>query len=180
MASRTRYLWPVLAAGLLAAAPGGVHAQIQRQHGPHVHGTTTVAIGLDGDQLEVEVDGPGANFAGFEHAPHDAGERQRLDDALAAMHAPDSWLRLPAAAGCRLSASQVADPSTPHPDGHADMEASYHYTCTRVQALDHLDLGLAARFPLTHKVVVNLVLPGGQGQQVLENGQQRVELAPAA
>jgi hypothetical protein len=177
VASRTR-LCAALAAALLAAAPA--HAQIQRQHGPHVHGTTTVDIGLDGSQLEVDVDGPGANFAGFEHAPRDADERRRLDDALAAMRAPDGWLRLPAAAGCRLTASHVADPTTPHADGHADMEADYHYACASVQALDHLDLGLAQRFPLTRKIVVNLALPGGQGQQVLEGGQQRVTLAPAA
>ncbi|TNY26441.1 hypothetical protein BV497_08845 [Fulvimonas soli] len=174
------------AALLLVAASmpaDGVRAQTLRQHGPHVHGIATVDVALDGPALQIAVEAPGANLVGFEHPPHDAQERARLEAVLAALRAPSGWLSPAPGADCRLLDADVQPhgydaPPADGGDAHADIDARYDYRCATPEALAYIDIRLADRYPATRQVVVNLVLPQRQDRQVLGPGDHRVALAP--
>ena len=174
---------------LLAAMLGNsAYAQIQRQHGAHVHGEATLNLALDASQLTLTLEAPGMSFAGFEHASRDSGERKTLDDTIAALKAPTGWLVLPPAAGCKLDEAKVV----PHGFGgtyateqggdahgtHSDFDATYRFTCATPAALRALDLRLFERFPSLHKLRINLVLPERQDSVTLVPGDTRVTLSP--
>jgi hypothetical protein len=103
------------------------HAEA-RHHGAHVHGISHVAIGLEGDRLQLSVEGPEINFVGFEHTPGNETETRELNNAMVDLRVPTRWLVLPAAAGCRQTAIDVASPLADG-DGHRNMKASYEYSC---------------------------------------------------
>lgn len=167
-----------------ALPPTTAHALAARQHGPHVHGTTTVDIALEEGELQITVMAPGANMVGFEHPPHDVAEHQQLETVLESLRAPAAWLRPADQAQCTVLdvAVQVNgyDEKAVHPDdaGHAHIEARYRYRCIQSDVLDHIDIHLADRYPGTRRVVVNVVLPGSQIRRELGVDEYRVELAP--
>ena len=68
----------MLIAGLISIPSIGASAAIQRQHGAHVHGTTTIDIASDGKLLSFKFEMPGVNAVGYEHPPHSAEERAQL------------------------------------------------------------------------------------------------------
>ncbi|WP_243041271.1 ZrgA family zinc uptake protein [Dyella sedimenti] len=161
----------------------GLMAQTLRQSAPHVHGITHVTIALENQDLQVELEAPGINVVGFEHPPGDAQQQAQLKAALALLGKPQDWMQPADAAQCRLADAQV----TPHgydttqTEGgheHADVDARYDYRCAAPDALAHIDIHLAERFPATHQLVVDLVLPQREDRQVLEAGSYRVRLAP--
>lgn len=165
----------------LASAMAAAHAQTVRQQGVHVHGTTTVDVGLDGTVLQVVLDAPAINMLGFEHPPHDGQQDKQVADVLAAMRDPAPWLIPAGAAACVLTHSSVQAPgldAAVATQGHADIDARYDYRCTQPDRLDHIDIHLADRYPATHRLVVNIVLPQKQDRQELGQGQYRVMLAP--
>jgi hypothetical protein len=172
---------PLLAGLVLVLVLAPVQAQTLRQQGAHVHGTTNVDVGLDGTVLQVTLDAPGINMLGFEHPPHDAQQGRQVADVLAAMRDPAPWLIPAAAAACVLTHSSVQarglDASVPT-QGHADIDARYDYRCAKPDRLDHIDVHLANRYPQTHRLVVNIVLPQKQDRQELGQGEFRVSLAP--
>lgn len=158
-------------------------AQTLRQAAPHVHGVSHVAIALENQDLQVELESPGVNTVGFEHPPQDAPQRKQLQAALALLGKPLDWMQPASAAQCRLVDAQV----TPHGydtarteqgHAHADIDARYDFHCAEPGALAYIDIRLAERFPATHQVVVDLVLPQREDRQVLEAGSHRVRLAP--
>ena len=174
-------LLPLALWGLSCVVVVAAQAQVVRQLGPHVHGVTTVDIALDGDVLDVAVSAPAINMLGFERPPQTAQERDHLARVLSAWRQPAGWLQPADAAACALTTATVQphglDADQPH-TGHADIDAHYRYRCSASGHLDHLDLHLTDRYPATHRVVVNLVLPDRQAQLSLEGDQFRVPLAP--
>lgn len=171
-----------LTAGLaLASAWVAAHAQAVRQQGAHVHGTTTVDVGLDGTVLQVALDAPAINMLGFEHPPHDGLQSKQVADVLAAMRDPAPWLVPAGAAGCVLTHSSVQArglDAAVAVQGHADIDARYDYRCSQPDRLDRIDIHLSDRYPATHRLVVNIVSPQKQDRQELEQGEYRVMLAP--
>ena len=172
-----------LSAGLLVlvSALSVAQAQTVRQQGAHVHGTTTVDIGLDGTVLQVALDAPAINMLGFEHPPHDDQQGKQVAEVLAAMRDPGPWLIPAVAASCVLTHGSVqangldASATT---QGHADIDARYDYRCAHPDRLDHIDVHLSDRYPATHRLMVNIVLPQKQDRQELGQGEYRVLLAP--
>ncbi|HEV7778685.1 MAG TPA: DUF2796 domain-containing protein [Luteibacter sp.] len=159
--------------GALALATSAAHAAAVRHHEAHVHGITHVTIGIEGDLVKLNVDGPAINFVGFEHPPTNPDETRELNNALVDLRVPTRWLVLPANAQCRQESVDVGNPLADS-DGHEDMHASYAYRCASMAALDALDLRLIQVFPHTTHVVIDLALPGGQDRRDLEGAATRV------
>lgn len=166
---------------VLASVLVPARAETVRQQEAHVHGTTTVDVGLDATVLQVVLDAPAINMLGFEHPPHDGQQSKQVADVLATMRDPAPWLIPASAAACVLTHSSVQarglDPAVAT-QGHADIDARYDYRCTQPDRLDHIDIHLTDRYPATHHLVVNIVLPQKQDRQELGQGEYRVMLAP--
>lgn len=119
----------------LAATASASHAQIQRQHDAHVHGSAELRLALEAGSLEIELQAPGMDIVGFEHAPTEAAQKAAIANAIAYLDSA-VWITLPSAAGCALEkatfhthgfgANGQEVESGPAPHAHGDEEpASY-------------------------------------------------------
>ncbi|MBO0765448.1 MAG: DUF2796 domain-containing protein [Hyphomicrobiaceae bacterium] len=93
--------------GLAAAVTGVGQAEEHRQLGAHVHGRGTLNIALEGSRLSMELEAPGADIVGFEHAPSTPEQKSTLEKAEKKLKAPQTVLQLPAAAGCSVTDAKV-------------------------------------------------------------------------
>jgi len=92
-----------LAMPLVAAA-----AEEQRSLAAHVHGTGAMNIAIEGQRVAMELGAPGADIVGFEYKAVSAEDRAAVETAIADLAQPLKLFRLPAAAGCTVTAADVA------------------------------------------------------------------------
>lgn len=145
--------------------------------GAHEHGTARLDVALDGQTLALDLDSPGMNLVGFEHAPTSDADRAAVARAREKLAAPLELFDLPAAAQCTLTRQELLSPlfgnaasehEHEHPDAdehheHSDVDGHFQFHCERPQALDALDLTrFFATFPATRKVLVQAITPNGQ------------------
>lgn len=97
----------LLAAGLATALPAAA-ADGTRSAQAHEHGHGTLNIAVEGQQVLMELEVPGADVVGFEHAAESEAEKKVLALALADLKQPLSLFVLPSAAGCSLVSASVA------------------------------------------------------------------------
>ena len=96
--------------------------------GRHEHGSTTLGVAVDGQSLVIELDGPAANFLGFEHKP---ATRQRPGNWPGVLNVLRDGAALFAdapGAQCRLQSAAEVPPDY-QTDGHADLEAFWEFRC---------------------------------------------------
>lgn len=78
-----------------------------RQHDSHEHGVAKMLVALEGNELQLVLESPAANFAGFEHAPRTEAQRQTLAQVAMQLKTPEMVLTLPAAAGCAVELTSL-------------------------------------------------------------------------
>ena len=151
--------------------------------GAHEHGVGSLNVALDGQTLELALDGPSVNLVGFEHIATTDADKAKVASARAQLENPLVLFSLPKAAGCIADQQELESPlfeAAPEEAGggakaahhHSDIEAHYAFTCSKPEALKTLDLTQFFKtFPGTQKIKVQLI--GA-------NGQQGVEVTPKA
>lgn len=157
---------------LLASWPAGA---AQAQHA-HVHGVSTVLVGVEEAGLVIELRAPGDDIVGFEHEPADAAQKQQVQTALAALKAPGGLFRLDAAAACEVREVQVLDSPLAHGhagESHGEFRLRYLYSCRRIGELSGLELLLFERFGRMQTVNVHIVSARGQRSHRLDSGNRR-------
>lgn len=146
--------------------------------GAHEHGAGSLDVALDGQTLELDLDGPSMNLVGFEHLATTDADKAKVAAAQAQLGNPLVLFNLPKAAECRVEAQDLQSPlfeAAPEEAAgvakgehhHSDIEAHYAFTCSKPEALKTLDLSTFFKtFPGTHKIKVQLI--GASGQQGVE------------
>ncbi|WP_271273611.1 DUF2796 domain-containing protein [Aliamphritea hakodatensis] len=121
--SRALLFTSVLLASSMAstASQAGDDNGFERQLGSHQHGEAHLDIALDGNELVLSLMSPAANIVGFEYAPKTDKERQKVSDAKQFLLDAESWLGIPAAAGCTLEQAAFTESAEDH-DKHDDHE----------------------------------------------------------
>ncbi|PYE84403.1 zinc uptake protein ZrgA [Pseudoroseicyclus aestuarii] len=112
----------MIAALGLAAAAGTAQAQETRELGPHEHGTGLLNIAVDGDQLLIELEAPGADITGFEHAPSTEAQETAVEEAREALSRPLELFVLTGDAGCTLDDATVEIVAGAHDHGDEEHE----------------------------------------------------------
>lgn len=94
---------PVLSAAILLslglAASLSAVAQLERQHSAHVHGVATGNLAQDGQSFRLELEIPGINLVGFEHAPRTEAQQESLKAVLALLNQGE-WLSIDGRGRC--------------------------------------------------------------------------------
>lgn len=155
---------------------GGVVSASVFANDRHVHGEAQMEVAMDGNELAIGISGPLANFLGFEHAPKDERQKKALIDMTGDLHDGQKLFELdPEAAGSFIS-SQVSvrkGGKTANPimlqtlggsdkNGHADMDASYTFSCKNPEALKSIRVNLFSCFPRVNELDVRMNLPKAQ------------------
>ncbi len=99
---------PLLALSITAAISSTVFAEEEfRQHEAHVHGHVELNIAQDAQDLLIEINAPGADVVGFEHAPQSDEESAVLKKAVEILNHADSVFELSSSAECHLELAEV-------------------------------------------------------------------------
>lgn len=168
----------LICALLIAAGPAGAGKA-------HEHGVMRLDVAIDGNKLLIDMQVPLDNLLGFERAPRTEAERKAAAEVLARLRNPGQGTPLfaaDAAAQCTLSKAEVQaallEPgaqAVPR-SGHADLEASYEFSCARPQALRALDVGLFDAYRRVQRIEVQLAGAKGQSKLTLKRPVRSVAL----
>jgi hypothetical protein len=154
----------------------------------HEHGTATLNIALEGQRLTVAFETPLDNLLGFERAPRSASEKQAAADLLARLRKPLGLLAPEAPGACTLVQTDVQAPrleagrarsSKPELSAaadHADLDATFSYTCSSPQNLRTLDVGLFDAFKRLQRIDVQVQTDSTQLKATLKRPARLVKL----
>ena len=173
-------------AGLLMLACAGVSAAPHA----HEHGAVKLDVAVDGSTLTVGLEAPLDSLLGFERAPRNDKERRAAADLLARLRSGAGLFATDAGAQCSLSKTDVQAPvlepaakastatkttgpaagadKAPPKDDHADLDASFEYTCAQPQQLRTLDVGLFQAFGRIQRIDVQVAGPKTQSKATLK------------
>ena len=170
---------------ILAAALCGSASTVWAAGKLHEHGALKLDVAIDGNKLTIEMEAPLDNLLGFERAPRTDAERRAAADVLARLRSPDKGTPLfvpDAAAQCALGKAEVQAPvlepgaKPAAKDEHADLDASYEFTCAKPDALRTLEVGLFDAYKRTQRIDVQVAGPKGQAKVTLERPARKVQL----
>jgi hypothetical protein len=146
-------------------------------------GLSILSIAVNGPRLSVGLDGPVANFIGFEHAPVTPAQTAQLARAVEVLGAGSNLVLTPPEAYCRMDSASVSPPAYKDAPGAgpARLAASWQFLCSSPAALIWIDARVLASFPNTARLATSVVTPSGRKAVVLTPGTTRVLLPrPAA
>jgi hypothetical protein len=172
----------VLAAVLIAVAVTAPSAA--SAHGrAHQHGVAALEVVADGSRLTLTLDSPLDNLLGFERAPRTEAERRRVQSMAERLRAPATLIRPDGAARCTPGDTTIEAPvvglgsGSTGKDGHADLSATWVFTCAEPSALAGLDLaGLFAVAGGLRRLDVQMVVPAGQRKRTLTPAASKLDL----
>ncbi|WP_421911413.1 DUF2796 domain-containing protein [Marinobacter sp.] len=148
--------------------------------GAHEHGHARLQMAVEENRIDLMLNSPAYNLAGFEHGARTDAEKSRLADI-------SRWLETTplintAAADCRVTAAAVElggeeenhDGDTHHEDGHHDEEhhgeathreydVSQQLECNRIDADQEFTSALMERFEGMEELTIEWVSPSSQG-----------------
>ncbi len=187
-----------LAIALAAVAILGTTASAdepRRELKAHEHGRASLKIAIEGDRVLLDLESPGANIVGFEHAARTEEERAAVTAALARLGEPLGLFMLPAEAGCRVADAAVEivteDNEEEHADAHGhghdhdhaedvrhnEYRAVYELACADTGALRSVGFAFFDVFPATEQIDVTVTGPDGQSAYRVERNAPRLEIA---
>jgi hypothetical protein len=195
-----------VAVGLAAAAAAaGTGLAQERQLGGHEHGRGTLNIALEGARLSMELEAPGMDIVGFEHAPSTDRQEAAVEVAKKRLAAPQALFELPAAAGCVLKEANVATEAEDHDQGpgheaakgadgkgsagkdhgaeggyaereHSAFRAAYAFDCKALASLTTIAFGYFKVFAGAQMLDVTVVTPKQQSRFEVSRAKPRLDL----
>jgi hypothetical protein len=154
-------------------------------HGAHEHGKVLINVALDGRKLSAELNAPAKHVVGFEHAPRNAAEQERLRKVEAWLRTGQKALGVPAAANCRVLTAEVELPrwaskngqdknADHHSAGHADYRVRWSYECANPSALTWIEAWALNELLDKPTAVVNFVSPRQQTSGSVQDARARI------
>lgn len=167
----------VALAGLLPASA---------KEGSHVHGLVKLDVAIDAKTLTVQLEAPLDSLLGFEHRPRTAAQKQSAEAVLKRINDGASLIRPEAAALCKSIKTTVeADALQPAPaaatkgakdDEHADLDASFEFTCEQPEKLTYIEIGLFDAFKRIQTIEVQVAGAKGQSKVTLKRPDKMLKL----
>lgn len=151
----------------------------------HEHGALKLDVAIEGNKLTIGMEAPLDNLLGFERAPRTDAERKAAADVLTRLRSPDKGTPIfvmGSAAQCSLAKAEVQAPvlepgaKPAAKDEHADLDASYEFTCAKPDELRTLDVALFDAYKRIQRIDVQVAGPKGQSKVTLKRPARSVKL----
>jgi hypothetical protein len=183
--------------------PATLHAEEgHRELGAHVHGHGTLNIAVEDKKISMELEVPGMDVVGFEHAPSTDDQKAKVEEAKEILQRVLDVFALPAAAGCSVTSADVAVEAEHHHDdgddhdhdakdekagdhdhdehegheGHNQFHATYELACTSPSELSTLAFGYFKHFEGAQGLTVNVVSAKGQSKYEVTRDKPTLDL----
>lgn len=168
-------------------------AEEHRELGAHEHGVGHLDIAFEGSRISIELEVPGADIVGFEHAAESAEDRAALERAVAVLAKPLELFVLPEAAQCTVTQAAArfvdedhegadhggeehAGEAHGHEAGHAEFHAQYELACAEPGAITRIDFAYFTAFANARELEIQLVSEKGAKSFEVERGAPVLEL----
>src|SRR6266705_5649095 len=169
-----------------AVATPSFAAEEHRELGAHEHGRGTLNIAVEGTKVTMELEVPGVDIVGFEHAAKTRKDKAAVEKAKTQLSAPLSLFSLPASAACRVTEAKIEVEIGEHDhdakeetkgakapaggkapaksEGHSEFHAEYALECAAPGNMTAIEFGYFRAFAGAQKLVVNVITPKGQSK----------------
>lgn len=149
--------------GFTPGSLSGAHAgdTKHREAKAHAHGHGKVNIAIEGRQLFVEMEVPGADIVGFEHQAKTNAEKATVAAAKKAMRSANDILELPVAAGCKLAKATVELHSEDGHGDHREFHAAYTFECASMGKLGQIGFRYFSAFKGAQELDVSMISATG-------------------
>jgi len=182
----------VLVASLFFVSAGTAQ---ERQLGAHEHGRGVLNIAIEGGRVSLELEAPGADIVGFEHAPRTPRQKAALTQAKQQLLAPQALFKFPSAAGCVVAEASVDIERGQHQEeeakgtgaggskaetaeeGHSNFHGQYGFNCKDPARITVIEFGYFQAFAGAQKLEVNVITPKGQTKFDVTRTKARIDLA---
>lgn len=170
---------------------------LAQQHA-HTHGRLSMDVAVDAQTLTLTIESPLDGFLGFERAPRNDAERQRVSDMVARLNVADQLFLPDPAAACTLSKVTLHsavlglgeenkegvhgqghghDDKPGHAkDEHADIDIDIVFNCAQAPQARHVDVKLFEAFPRIRAIDAQVASPQGQFKRTLRPNAPRLQL----
>ena len=180
----------ITAGALTAAAHHGMKA--------HEHGRGTLNIAIENTRVSVELEAPGADIVGFEHAAKTARQKEAVEKGKKQLLAVQNLFKFPAAAGCTIAEAKAELEDDDHGHDHAADQAAhgkdaarhggddeahsifhgqYAFTCSAPERITVIEFGYFRVFSGAQKLEVNVITSKGQSKFEVTRAKPRIDLA---
>ncbi|MDH3579624.1 MAG: DUF2796 domain-containing protein [Hyphomicrobiales bacterium] len=165
---------------LFAFVLGPAAAEPKRQLDAHDHGHGTLNIAIEGKRIRMELEVPGADIVGFEHAAKSVGDKAKVKAAEKTLSSPLSLFVLPDAAGCKVKSSDISvlgeehdvhaahdhrsDRHNQHADekSHSEFHGEWTLTCANIDAITTMKFPYFTVFPGAEELEVKMISKNSQ------------------
>src|SRR5690349_4297179 len=94
-------------------------AQEHKELGPHQHGVGRLNIAIENNNVEMDLDAPGADIVGFESTAKTDEQKAALQAGLQKLKDAAALYKFPSAAGCSVIEADAKVETAEHEHGHA-------------------------------------------------------------
>ncbi|MFA5901972.1 MAG: DUF2796 domain-containing protein [Hyphomicrobium sp.] len=170
-----------------------------RELGAHVHGHGTLNIAVEDKRVSMELEAPGMDIVGFEHAASTDDQKAAVEKAKSLLQKPLDLFALPAGAGCTVASTDVALEAEHHhdvdeqdheaqgaaddhdhadhdDDGHKQFHVTYALDCTNPAELTAITFGYFKQFAGAQGLTVNVVTGKGQSKYEVSRDKPALDL----
>jgi hypothetical protein len=172
-----------------------------RELGAHEHGHGTLNIAIEDNRVSMELEAPGTDIVGFEHAASTDDQKAAVEKAKAELAKPLAVFGLPSAAECSVADAKVAIETEHHDDGDADHDKAeadhkaadadhdadeqgghneFHVTyaldCSNPAALSSIEFPYFKLFGGAENLTVNVVTAKGQSKYEVSRDKPTLDL----
>ena len=145
----------------LCAVLGAAKAESgHRHHGAHEHGRGELKLAVDGNVVQIELELPGEDVVGFEHAPRTQRQKQTVARAIGTLKEPIQVIELARTANCRAlkdKSKAVLQKPEGGDDDHREFIVSHSFRCYAIEKLSHIEVRLFKAFSSLKEVRVQAV-----------------------
>ena len=153
---------------------GHTHTK-KRQLDSHEHGVSVLKIASEKNMIEMELESPADDIVGFEHAPENAQQREKISKAIAVFKDKAGLFFPNVEAQCKItknSAEFEADAGS----GHAGFHVKWHLSCANLSKLKVLSTSFFKIFPKAKEIEVEVVSDAGQRDIEWDSDQNKIKL----
>jgi hypothetical protein len=159
----------------MALEPNSLQAS-ERQLDAHEHGVSTLKLAQENYTILFELEAPGNDIVGFEHAPKNDDQRAAVKSALSRFKKPEAIFVLPAEAQC-VASNQHVEYATG--EDHAGFHVTWTMTCENPSKLQSMTTRFFSIFERAEEIEIEAIGNAGQASIDLEKGQSSVDLSNA-
>ncbi len=165
------------ATGFIAIALTPVALQAsERQLDAHEHGVSTMKLAQENQKFLFELEAPGNDIVGFEHAPENDAQKAAVKSALSQFAKPETIFVLPESAECTAS-DQHGEFETE--EDHAGFHITWTMTCKNPSAAQSMTTRFFDIFERAEEIEVEAIGNAGQAAIEVEKDQTSIDLSGA-